>query len=96
VADTVLERVEALKGHLIPEDVEVTVTRHYGHTAAEKSNELLLHMGIAVFSVSLLILFALGWRESLVVALAIPPPSPSPCWSSCSPGTRSTGSPCSR
>jgi len=72
VAERVLERVEALKGHLIPDDVEVTVTRHYGHTAAEKSNELLLHMGIAVFSVSLLILFALGKRESLVVALAIP------------------------
>ncbi len=72
VADEVLARVEALKGHLIPDDVEVTVTRHYGQTAAEKSNELLLHMGIAVFSVALLILFALGRRESLVVALAIP------------------------
>jgi multidrug efflux pump subunit AcrB len=38
----------------------------------EKSNELLLHMGIAVFGVALLILFFLGWRESLVVLLAIP------------------------
>ena len=72
VADQILDRVEALQGHLIPDDVSVTVTRHYGRTAAEKSNELLLHMGIAVFSVSLLILFALGKRESLVVALAIP------------------------
>ncbi|MBV5332768.1 efflux RND transporter permease subunit, partial [bacterium] len=36
------------------------------------SNELLLHMAIAVVSVSLLILFALGWRESLIVAIAIP------------------------
>jgi multidrug efflux pump subunit AcrB len=52
--------------------MEVTVTRDYGHTAAEKSNELLLHMGIAVFGVALLILFFLGWRESLVVLLAIP------------------------
>jgi hypothetical protein len=50
----------------------MTVTRDYGHTAAEKSNELLLHMGIAVFGVALLILFFLGWRESLVVLLAIP------------------------
>ncbi|MCH7226337.1 efflux RND transporter permease subunit [Haloferula sp. A504] len=72
VADKVLEQVERLKGHIIPDDVEVTITRHYGQTAAEKSNELLLHMGIAVVSVSLLILFALGKRESLVVALAIP------------------------
>ena len=44
----------------------------YGHTAAEKSNELLLHMGIAVFGVALLILLFLGWRESMVVLLAIP------------------------
>jgi len=72
VAGEVLQRVEALQGHLIPPDIQLTVTRHYGHTAAEKSNELLFHMGIAVFSVSLLILLALGKRESLVVALAIP------------------------
>ena len=72
VADHVLDRVAALKGTLIPGDVSVAITRHYGETAAEKSNELLFHMGIAVLSVSLLILFTLGWRESLVVAIAIP------------------------
>ena len=49
-----------------------TVTRNYGETAAEKSNELLLHMGIAVFSVAILILLTLGWRESVMVAVAIP------------------------
>ncbi len=51
---------------------KMTITRHYGETAAEKSNELLLHMLIAVVSVSLLILISLGWRESIIVALAIP------------------------
>jgi multidrug efflux pump subunit AcrB len=72
LTDEILERVEELKGWLIPASVGVTVTRNYGDTAAEKSNELLYHMGIAVVSVSLLILFALGRRESLVVAIAIP------------------------
>lgn len=72
VAEDVLRRVESLRGVLIPSDVEVTVTRHYGHTAAEKSNELLFHMGIAVVGVSLLIGLVLGWRESGVVAVAIP------------------------
>ncbi len=72
VVHEVLEKVETLKGTLIPSDVTVTVTRNYGDTAAEKSNELLLHMGIAVFGVALLILFFLGWRESTVVMLAIP------------------------
>ncbi len=72
VAREVLQRVDSLRGSLIPDDVEITVTRHYGETAAEKSNELLFHMAIAVVGVSLLILFVLGWRESLIVAIAIP------------------------
>ncbi len=72
VADAVLRKVDGLKETLIPSDVAVTVTRNYGETAAEKSNELLVHMAIAVVSVSLLILLALGWRESLIVAVAIP------------------------
>ena len=72
VVETVLAKVDSLKGTLIPPEVTVTVTRDYGETAAEKSNELLLHMGIAVFGVALLILFFLGWRESIIVMLAIP------------------------
>ena len=72
VADNVLRRVEALKGSAIPSDVEMTITRNYGETAAEKSNELLLHMLIAVVSVSVLIWITLGFRESLIVFLAVP------------------------
>ena len=72
VAADVLARIEPLKGTVIPADVTVSITRHYGETAAEKSNELLLHMFIAVVSVSLLIAIALGLRESLIVFLAIP------------------------
>lgn len=72
VVDDVLKKVEGLKGSLIPADLEVSVTRDYGATASDKSNELLLHMAIAVFGVALLILFFLGWRESIVVMLAIP------------------------
>ena len=72
VVHAVTAKVDSLKGTLIPADIEVSVTRDYGETAADKSNELLLHMGIAVFGVALLILFFLGWRESMVVMLAIP------------------------
>ena len=72
VADQVIEKVEKLKGSLIPNDVHVAVTRNYGETAGEKSNELLLHMMIAIFSVSVLIWLALGLRESGIVATAIP------------------------
>lgn len=72
IADAALAKVDSLKGTLLPSDVEVTVTRNYGATAAEKSGDLLFHMGIAVVSVTLLIAFTLGRRESLVVAVAIP------------------------
>ena len=72
VADEVLRKVETLKGRVIPADVQVSITRHYGETAADKSNELLLHMGIAVVSVTILIMLTLGWRESGIVGIAIP------------------------
>lgn len=72
VVHKVLAKVDGLKGTMIPGDVDVTVTRNYGETAAEKSNELLFHMGIAVVSVTILIGLTLGRRESLVVLTAIP------------------------
>ncbi len=72
LAETILHKVDSLKGVVIPSDVRVDVTRNYGETAAEKSNELLFHMFLAVVSVALLIGFALGFRESGIVAIAIP------------------------
>lgn len=72
VAAEALRRVNGLKGTVIPSGVEITVTRNYGETAKEKSDELLKHLLIASLSVVLLIAFALGWRESLVVAVAVP------------------------
>ena len=71
VADA-MAKLDAARGTLIPGDVQVSVTRDYGATASDKSNELLKHMGIAVISVVLLIWFALGRRESVIVLLAIP------------------------
>ena len=72
VAENVLSRLERLRGTVIPSDVQMTVTRNYGDTAKEKSNELLYHMLIAVISVSVLIAITLGLRESLIVFIAIP------------------------
>jgi multidrug efflux pump subunit AcrB len=72
VTRAVLAQTDRLKGTVIPGDIAVAVTRHYGASAAEKSNELLFHMAVAVVAVSLLVLFMLGWRESAVVAVAIP------------------------
>jgi multidrug efflux pump subunit AcrB len=72
VVEDVLRKVESLKGRVIPNDVEIAITRNYGQTAEEKSNELLFHMAIAVVGVTILIGFVLGWRESGAVGVAIP------------------------
>jgi multidrug efflux pump subunit AcrB len=72
VAKEALAKVEALKGKLIPGDVNITVTRNYGDTAKEKSDELLKHMLMATIAVIILIALFLGWREAIVVAVAVP------------------------
>ena len=65
-------RLAGMAGRVIPSDVHVTKTRDYGFTANEKSSELIFHMALATFSVVLLMAFALGRREAVVVAVAVP------------------------
>jgi multidrug efflux pump subunit AcrB len=72
LAEQVLTKVEALRGSLIPRDLKVTVTRNYGETAGDKSNELIEHLLIATLSVIALILLAMGWRSAMVVGVAVP------------------------
>jgi multidrug efflux pump subunit AcrB len=66
------KKIQQLRGYLLPADLNITVTRNYGETAKDKSDELLKHLLLATLSVTLLIALALGWRESGVVLIAIP------------------------
>ena len=72
VSEHILERLELLRGALIPESIDIAVTRNYGETANEKANELLFHLGLATVSIVLLVTFVIGWREGLVVLVVIP------------------------
>ena len=72
VAEAILHRAEALQGTLIPDDMQVEITRDYGETANEKANELLYHLGLATLSIIALVWLAIGRREALVVAVVIP------------------------
>ncbi len=72
VSETVVERLESLKGTLIPDGVTVDITRNYGESANEKANELIFHLALATVSIVLLIVFAIGWREAAVTAIVIP------------------------
>ena len=72
VAEQVISMVEGMRGTIIPDNVQVQVTRNYGETADHKVNELTTHLLIAIVTVLALIFFALGWREALIVAVSIP------------------------
>jgi len=72
VAEQVIRTVDAMRGTIIPDDMQVRVTRNYGETADHKVNELVMHLVIAILTVLALVLFALGWREALIVAVSIP------------------------
>jgi multidrug efflux pump subunit AcrB len=72
IAHSVMHRVDELRGRVISDDVRTTVTRDYGETATEKSQELLFHIFIATIGVVVLVWLTLGWREALVVLVAVP------------------------
>jgi multidrug efflux pump subunit AcrB len=71
ITEKVIQRLNALKGTIIPDGVEVSVTRNYGETANEKANTLIKKLIFATASVVLLVFFALGWREAIVVGSAV-------------------------
>ncbi|MGE4373373.1 MAG: efflux RND transporter permease subunit [Xanthobacter sp.] len=72
ITEEVLKRLDELRGHMVPADVQMSITRDYGESANEKANELLLHLGLATVSIVVLVGFAIGWREAAVVAVVIP------------------------
>ncbi len=72
IADDIVKRLDAVRGQIFPEDVQMTITRNYGESANEKANELLFHLALATISIVILVAVAIGWREALVVAVVIP------------------------
>jgi multidrug efflux pump subunit AcrB len=71
VAEAAVARANALRGSVIPEGVEFTVTRNYGATATEKAQQLIGKLVFATGFVVLLVLFALGRREAVIVGVAV-------------------------
>jgi multidrug efflux pump subunit AcrB len=72
VAEQLIGTIKALQDTLIPEDVDVTITRDNGETANHKVNELVKHLMIAIITIVILLAFALGPKEAFIVALAVP------------------------
>ncbi|HVU98053.1 MAG TPA: efflux RND transporter permease subunit [Puia sp.] len=72
LSDEILAKIDHLKKHLLPSDLQVTVTRNYGETASEKVSGLLFHLFISIVAVTLFVMLAMGWRGGLVVFLSVP------------------------
>jgi len=72
VAEGLLAKVQELTAEVVPAHIRVQVTRNYGATANEKVNELIRELLIAIISITVLLTIFLGWREALIVALAVP------------------------
>ncbi len=72
VADEVLRQADVLGREVLPDGVQVIVTRNYGQTADDKVNELIEALGVAILIVIALLTLSLGWRAAFVVAVAVP------------------------
>ncbi len=71
IANSLLTRIEDLKGVFIPDNVNVTTTRNYGETADAKAKKLITKLLFATASVVLLVIITMGWRPALVVGIAV-------------------------
>ncbi len=72
VAHALDEKVDELRRDVIPHEIGVRITRNNGETADEKVTELIRELGLAIIIVSALVMFALGWREAIIVVTAVP------------------------
>jgi len=71
IADAIVNRLAQLEATVIPEGVNITITRNYGKTADDKASKLIQKLTFATISVIFLTWFALGWREAIIVGTAV-------------------------
>ena len=72
VGKEILSEAESLKREVVPDDIDMVITRNYGLTADHKVNELVEALAVAIFIVIALLTLGLGWREALIVVVSIP------------------------
>ncbi len=54
------------------EGIGYLITRDYGERANEAVNELMMHLIITIVIIAIMLIFALGWRESIIVTFSVP------------------------
>ena len=71
ITSAIAQRLDGLRATVIPDGIEASITRDYGYTANDKAMKLIQKLVFATGAVVLLVLFALGWREAIVVGSAV-------------------------
>ena len=71
IADNVINRLNALQGVVIPDNLKTTITRNYGATADSKAKKLITKLLFATGSVVILVWLTMGWRPAIVVGVAV-------------------------
>lgn len=71
ITTAIEQRLELLRNRALPADIEVLVTRDYGKTASAKAEKLITDLVSATLCVVLLVLAAMGWRQALIVGVAV-------------------------
>jgi len=72
VAEDVVKVLEKYQSAFDEIGVGYLITRNYGERANEAVNELMSHLLITIVIIALMLVFALGWRESLIVTFSVP------------------------
>ena len=72
VSEEMRKEAERFSREVLPQGVHLRITRDYGRTADEKVNDLVEALLMAIAIVVLLLAYSLGWREGIIIALAVP------------------------
>lgn len=72
IANEVKKELEKYKEYLSKNGINYVITRNDGERADEAVNELVFHLLLSIVIIAVLLIFVLGWRESLIVTLTVP------------------------
>ena len=72
VSQDVMNLIDAQKPYFDKIGIEYRKTRDYGERANAAVDELMHHLVITIIIIAIMLVFALGWRESLIVTFSVP------------------------
>jgi len=72
IADSVKDELATYKEYLAKNGIYYVITRNDGERADEAVNELVYHLVLSIVIIAILLIFVLGWRESLIVTFTVP------------------------